>query len=592
VRLHIEQQRFLNFALEAGVLNIDGVICSALQVNRSLLLAVLAEIKALFENYAAANGKYEKVVAKSDIDWGNRLEPDNDLMGLLCMTTSDDGQSKRVTPASRRAEAADRVRGLGKSIAETAKNLRTIVVEPKRLVWAAVDKESFESLISKVESLNSFLITLLDSSQLRRLQASMTAAYLEILELRNDVVDLTALVVALSPAAEYQRNLPPGADPVSNALSQAVAEEQAAQDKKKSYLKRLAQVKIQLTEINELDHTAGAPDFSSFINAQLPLIDFQFEEEMPKPENLQQRTRAIYRGRGVWIEWKDVSAGSAIRPDDVQIQWRIGLLTDLLRSVKPDGFRAAPCLGYVKTADGDDATRFGVVFEGPSTTQSRITTLRELLEQTPKPSLSARVALCAALARCIHGLHAVNWLHKALRADNIVFFSSSSSSNLDTPFVSGFELSRPSIMDQWTEKPEFEPAKDIYRHPNAQSSQTDGSYRKSYDIYSLGVVMTEIALWKPIEDVVGLENLSKAKPPTLRGIQFRLLQKPLTRNATDAESCLQQIASACGDLLCDIVERCLEMDAEPKPESDTALGRQKATELDLVKKLEHIAEAI
>jgi hypothetical protein len=581
VRLHIEQQRFLNFALEAGVLHIDGVICSVLQVNRTLLLAVLAEIKALFEEYAAANGKYEKVVPKSDIDWDDHSEPDNDLMGLLCITASDDAQSKRVKPASRRAEAADRVRGLGKSITETAKNLRTIVVEPKRLVWAAVDKESFESLISKIESLNSFLITLLDSSQLRRLQDSMTKAYLEILELRNDVVGLTSLVVALSPTAEYQRNLPPGADPVSNVLSQAVAEEQAAQDKKKSYLRRLAQVKIQLTEMNELDHTSAAPDLSNFVDAQLPLIDLQFEEEMPELEN---------RGKSVWIEWKEVSDGSG--PDDVQIQWRIGLLTDLLRSVKPDGFRAAPCLGYIKTADADNVTRFGIVFEGPSTTQSRITTLRELLGQTPKPSLSTRVALCAALARCIHGLHAVNWLHKALRADNIVFFSSSFSPNLDTPFVCGFELSRPSIMNQWTEKPGFEPAKDIYRHPNAQSNQTDGSYRKSYDIYSLGVVMTEIALWKPIEGVIGLENLPKAKPPTLRGIQSRLLQKPLPGNATDAEACLQQIASACGDSLRDIVERCLQMDATPKPESDTPLGLPQATGLDLVEKLEHIAETV
>jgi serine/threonine protein kinase len=305
---------------------------------------------------------------------------------------------------------------------------------------------------------------------------------------------------------------------------------------------------------------------------------------MPEPEDLQQRTQAIYRGRSVWIEWKEVSAGSAIRPDDVQTQWRIGLLADLLCSVKPDGFRAAPCLGYVKTADGGDATRFGVMFKGPSTTQSKITTLRELLGQTPKPSLSARVALSAALARCIHSLHSVNWLHKALRADNVIFCSSSSSSNLDTSFVSGFELSRPSIMDQWTEKPGPEPARDIYRHPNAQSSQTDGSYRKSYDIYSLGVVMTEIALSKPIEDVVGLENLRKAKPSTLRGIQLRLLQDPLTGNASDAESCLQQIASACGDSLRDIVERCLEMDVKPKPESDTVL--------ELVEKLEYIAEAI
>ena len=45
MRLQIEQQRFLNFGLEAGILFEDRVICGTLQANRSLLLAVLAEIK-------------------------------------------------------------------------------------------------------------------------------------------------------------------------------------------------------------------------------------------------------------------------------------------------------------------------------------------------------------------------------------------------------------------------------------------------------------------------------------------------------------------------------------------------------------------
>jgi hypothetical protein len=53
VRSQIEQQRFLNFALEAGILFSDGVICANLQVNRSLLLAVLAEIKTLLANYCS-----------------------------------------------------------------------------------------------------------------------------------------------------------------------------------------------------------------------------------------------------------------------------------------------------------------------------------------------------------------------------------------------------------------------------------------------------------------------------------------------------------------------------------------------------------
>ncbi|USP79752.1 hypothetical protein yc1106_07026 [Curvularia clavata] len=586
VRLHIEQQRFLNFALEAGVLNKDGVICSALQVNRSLLLAVLAEIKALFENFAIANGKYENIVEKSDIDWNDHSEPENTLMSLLCITANDHVQSKMAKPTSRRTEAAGRIRGLGKSMTETAQNLRTIVVEPKRLVWAALDKNSFETFISKIGNLNSFLVTLLDSLQLRRLRDSMNTTYLEILQLRNDVVDLTALVKALSPSAEQQLL---GADQTSNALSQAVAEEQAIQDKKKTYLKRLAEVKIQLTEMNDLDHTAAVSGLSQLFDTQLPLNDFQFEEDIRESENLQQRTRAIYRGRSAWIEWKDVSAGSALSPDDVQIQYRMGLLTNLLRSVKPDGFRAAPCLGYVKITDAENVIHFGVVFEGPSAAESKITNLRELLGQMPKPSLSARMALCAALARCVHSLHAVNWLHKAIRSDNIVFFSSSSSPHLDAPYVSGFELSRPSIMDEWSEKPGFEPAKDIYRHPYAQSNQTDGSYRKSYDMYSLGVVMTEIALWKPIEEVIGIENLVKAKPSTLRRIQPRLLKKP---SKGSAGSCLQRIASACGDSLCGIVECYLDQDTEPMPESDTPLKQQKLTELDLRSRVMEFLRAV
>lgn len=85
MRLHIEQRRFLNFAFEAGLLNVDGVVCSTLQVNRSLLLAILAEIKLLFESFAAANGKYEREVAYSLVNWADHSYPELDLMSFLCI---------------------------------------------------------------------------------------------------------------------------------------------------------------------------------------------------------------------------------------------------------------------------------------------------------------------------------------------------------------------------------------------------------------------------------------------------------------------------------------------------------------------------
>jgi hypothetical protein len=70
-----------------------------------------------------------------------------------------------------------------------------------------------------------------------------------------------------------------------------------------------------------------------------------------------------------------------------------------------------------------------------------------------------------------------------------------------------------------TEKPKFDLSQDICRHPDAQSSQTGGNYRKSYDIYNLGVVLIEIAFWKSIEDIAGFKDLAKARPPALRKLQ-------------------------------------------------------------------------
>lgn len=306
----------------------------------------------------------------------------------------------------------------------------------------------------------------------------------------------------------------------------------------------------------------------------------------------------MYQGGSVWIEWKDIPANNKLDPQSEQIGRQIGLLTDLLRSVKPDGFRAPPCLGYVKVVDSDYLTRFGIVFEKPPTdsAQSNIVTLRDLLGQNSKPSLSRRISLCAVVAHCIYSFHAINWLHKALRADNIVFFSSPGPPDLSAPFVSRFELSRPSMIDQMTEKPAFDPSKDIYRHPNTQSSQTDGNYRKSYDSYSLGVVLIEIALWQRIEDIVGFQDLSKVKPRVLREIQLWLLGKSvLPLNVAKTKPYLQQVASACGDTFRNVTERCLEADTVEKPkyfgEQDTAIALrlQKVTEQDIVKKLEFIA---
>jgi hypothetical protein len=85
---------------------------------------VLAEIKVFFKRYAIINGKYEEVMAQVGDRGKDSKEPETTLMKLLCPLL-------------------------------TGRNLRTIIREPKRLVWVAVNKEALESLVLKIEDLNS-----------------------------------------------------------------------------------------------------------------------------------------------------------------------------------------------------------------------------------------------------------------------------------------------------------------------------------------------------------------------------------------------------------------------------------------------------
>lgn len=42
---------------------------------------------------------------------------------------------------------------------------------------------------------------------------------------------------------------------------------------------------------------------------------------------------------------------------------------------------------------------------------------------------------------------------------------------------------------------------DIYQHPDRLQGESAPRYISTYDVYSLGVVLLEVGLWKPLEDV-------------------------------------------------------------------------------------------
>jgi len=575
----------LNFALESGLLYADVTLCAQLQVNRSLLLAVLAEIKNAFEQCVATNGKYVNNLPQSYNTSDDHRNPETDLTELLCMPPNYSEASNQQDE-----KRFKMIRKLGKGLAQSGKNFRTVVVEPKRLVWATLDKAHLEGLLNRLADLNSFLIALLDGSQTKRLQHAMDVSYQEILQIRNDISSLTGLLEALKNERKADtKDTYFVVDRADNPITKHAVEESREQERKRRYLRKLTEIKLQLSRL-------GGDATILSTETALDMKHFKMEDAREEEEKFTGRTNATYKSRAVWIEWKDISflppsVDKSTNEKQEIVENRIRLLTELLCDEKPEGFRSPTCLGYVKV-DVEDELRYGIVFEKTakgdvSTLQLR--TLHELLQQRPKPSLSARMSLCASLAECIHSLHAVNWLHKGLRSENVLFFKpEGGKEDLCHPYVTGFELSRPNDLEGMTEQPGFNPFQDIYRHPRAQSMHGAGKYRKAYDIYALGILLIEIANWKGIDILLGFEKISDAKPRELRDIHKRLLEEPVH---------LQRLGSKFGDTFQEAVKVCLTSDESDKEieksesEASIAMRLQRKLEEDVVGKLRSMEAA-
>ncbi|RTE68824.1 hypothetical protein BHE90_016795 [Fusarium euwallaceae] len=604
LRAQMEQQRFLNFATVAGLLYADGDLSATLKVNRSILLAVLAEIRSVFETHAAANGRYIKFSSPNEINWDDQSEPELDAMALLSLpSASSETAAVAESQAGLMKQSAFGLSKLGKGITQARKNLRKIVIEPKRLVWATVDKDRFEQMIARLAELNSFLTGLLDGANLDAIQEATSASYYEILQLKNDIKSLQELVQAFSPDAKGTNA---AKSPEEHVLSRAVLDESLRDERERKYLKRLAELKIQYTEIGQMsENVKKSSSYIESIDTKLDLKSFTFQGSLRDLIQHDRRTYATLKGNLVWIEWKtSTSAYGMPLPRSAEIEMRLRLLTELLCFEKPSGFRAPLCHGYVEALDENDEAKFGIVFgiQDAEAQSSRIYTLYELLQAVPKPSLTARVSLARALAESIHNFHAINWLHKGIRSENIsIVKSNEARPDLSSPYISGFELSRPKTMVEMTEKPVFDPLHDLYRHPAAQSSCPHQQYQKSYDMYSLGIVLIEIANWKRIENIMDLGDVKNLGPPVLQSTRHRLLGEldaQAGKRLAGSGSCLEAIGSELGEAYQHMVEICLRSDEMEEPafsnesKGSIAIRLQRVVESRLVKKLRQLESAL
>jgi len=260
-------------------------------------------------------------------------------------------------------------------------------------------------------------------------------------------------------------------------------------------------------------------------NLSLLLSDIgKFSTEEPLHQ-----TRAIttYKSRPALVEWKYYSRN--IEPSLLAaLRRRVDMLAyQLQQSSRIPGFNVLSCLGYF---NDDTNHRVGIVFElTDPNAKSGLISLRDRMVQDRKDrivrELGTRFQMATALTMTFFRLHSVSWLHKSLRSDNVLLFGTDDQDDhgLEQPYVCGFDFSRqdsplemteniPSVLyDQHVNRDHR-----LYRHPDLQprlledhaineedqagTQKSCCRYCKAYDIYSLGIILLEIGLWRPIGD--------------------------------------------------------------------------------------------
>jgi hypothetical protein len=256
------------------------------------------------------------------------------------------------------------------------------------------------------------------------------------------------------------------------------------------------------------------------------LIDFQKELKLDKTKSLLVSS-GMYTKRysphrrqssQVLVEWKsyeglwDTEIGN-------QLFERVELLAQFLQIASQSSstlnLRLLECLGY---CHDDSRNRLGFVFDIPASISDRKSFLRlkNLLnayheQKSFPPSVDDRVRIARSLCRAMFEFHSSEWFHKGFTSSHIIIFSEVEDTrakdsdeplnvknySILAPYIIGFNYSRPSKPNEFSEPSKISEESRRYQHPDYKNIPMQ-KYRHEYDYYSLGMVLLEIGQWRPL----------------------------------------------------------------------------------------------
>ena len=396
----------------------------------------------------------------------------------------------------------------------------------RSFTWSAFRKTECETILQGLARCNDLLHDLLNDQQRRSFQKQQRNHNIELIQTRDSLSEIQNLLQATAASKNAHSH--------SGKWQRAIDEE----------LENLASFKalyMSLLRDNEVE--------SHNIKIEASRIQMKRGEQREHPQ-------AIYisssnEEQRVWINWqKNGTSGDLPAPNSISPTEELAIL---LRTSKPDEFCTPVCLGYSILQRDETSLCPALIFKCPADFdfENQPRALFRAFTTYEKPSLPQRVMLAHKLAQGLLYLHSVNWLHKALRSSNILFFAPSTSDlNIRSPIITGFDNSRRSRFNETTNEVPRAGHMEVYRHPDTQRGGLMLPYRKTFDIYSLGLVLAEIALWRPLVSIMGIETTVDQSPRFASSIQERWL--------ASEPKLLRSLRADVGEKYAEAVETCLK----------------------------------